>query len=288
MSYMLDMSSNFFISTQTVPLPCEAHSHNFLELAYIREGWAQHTVNGKSCRIKKGDFVLLDFDEVHSYDVVSSNLVVTNCLFLPSLIDSSLSHCRKFQMLLDSCMMGIGYTYPQIMEHEKVFRDSNGAILTIIERIESEFYRQEIGYYALIRVLLIDLMIQTIRKIEIDISYKPGVEISWILEEIRRNPAAEHSLTQYAARFQMRPEALSRLFQKQVGESYSSYLRRRRMELACQLLLETDIPISELSERCGYYDGKSFREAFRKTNGLSPREYRKRGKPDLFTQHYLL
>jgi AraC family L-rhamnose operon transcriptional activator RhaR len=288
LSYMLDMSSNFFISTQTVSLPCEAHSHNFLELAYIREGWTQHTVNGKSHKLKKGDFVLLDFDEVHSYDVVSSNLVVTNCLFLPSLIDSSLSHCRKFQMLLDSCMMGIGYTYPQIIKHEKVFQDNDDAILTIIKRIESEFYKQEIGYYSLIRVLLIDLIIQAIRMIEIDIPYKPGVEISWILEEIRRAPSTDHSLTQYAARFQMRPEVLSRLFQKQVGEGFSSYLRRRRMELACQLLLETNIPVSELSERCGYYDGKSFREAFRKTNGLSPREYRKRGKTNLFTQHYLL
>ena len=108
------------------------------------------------------------------------------------------------------------------------------------------------------------------------------------MEEIRRNPAAAHSLTQYAARFQMRPEALSRLFQKQVGENYSSYLRRRRMEMARQLLLETDISVSDLSERCGYNDSKSFREAFQKTNGLSPREYRKQGKTDLFTQHYLL
>lgn len=96
-----------------------------------------------------------------------------------------------------------------------------------------------------------------------------------MMEEIRRDPAAPHFLEEYAARFHMRPEALSRLFVSQAGELFSRMLARQRMQLACRLLLETRAPIPEIAERCGYQDGKSFRETFRRFTGISPREYRK-------------
>lgn len=48
-----------------------------------------------------------------------------------------------------------------------------------------------------------------------------------------------------------------------------------RIELACRLLLETDMPISEMAQACGYLDAKTFREAFHRVVGQAPRDYRK-------------
>ena len=110
---------------------------------------------------------------------------------------------------------------------------------------------------------------------------RPGIEVSWILEEIRRDVAAPHSLTAYARRFSMRPEALSRMFRRETGEGVAESLRRQRMGAACRLLLETQEPIPIVAERCGYLDAKAFREAFRRTVGISPREYRRQRPPAL-------
>ncbi len=79
----------------------------------------------------------------------------------------------------------------------------------------------------------------------------------------------------------MRPEALSRLFRRETGEGFAEYLRRQRIALACRLLLETQDSVSLIAERCGYLDGKSFREAFRRTVGMPPREYRRSRPPAL-------
>lgn len=276
MNRTLQMPGDFSIRTQAVTGFGEPHAHDFLELAYIRSGWAQHTVNGKTRRLEAGDFVLIDFGEVHSYDLAGEGLTVVNCLFQPAAVDPSLSRCRSFRTLLSSCMIGVGYACAGVGEFEKIFHDGQGRILAVLERLEEEFRCRDIGYYPLIRVLLIDLIVQTVRMIGERAPAPSGAEVSWILEELRRDPAAPHTLSGYAAQFHMRPEALSRLFRRQVGEGFAARLRRSRAELACRLLLETKDPVPEIAERCGYLDGKTFREAFRAVTGLSPRAYRTR------------
>ena len=87
---------------------------------------------------------------------------------------------------------------------------------------------------------------------------RPGIEVSWILEEIRRDVAAPHSLTAYARRFSMRPEALSRMFRRETGEGFAESLRRQRMGAACRLLLETQEPIPIVAEPLRLSGRKSF------------------------------
>lgn len=271
----LTMDSSFSIRTQTVSLPGKSHSHLFLELAYIRRGWTQHTLNGVSRRLRAGDVILVDFGETHSYDSGSDDLTVTNCLFQPSMIDASLGHCRSFPALLDSCMPDTGFSGGYAGCREKLFHDRDGQIAAALDRMEEECRQQPIGYYAMLRVLLIEILVQSVRLMGMQPAQRPGIEVSWITEEIRRNPAAPHALTRYAERFAMRPEALSRLFHRQTGENFAGYLRRKRIELACRLLLETDMPISEMAQACGYLDAKTFREAFHRVVGQAPRDYRK-------------
>ena len=102
------MSGTFSVHTMELPAPCPAHSHDFLEAACIRRGWTLHTVNGVTRRLEEGDVVLVDFGEVHSFDGGSADLLVTNCLFQPVLLDPSLASCRTFPALLDSCLPGLG------------------------------------------------------------------------------------------------------------------------------------------------------------------------------------
>ena len=107
---LLKMPSDFIIQIAEVSEPCHAHQHDYLELAYIRQGWTQHTLQGESRKLTQGDFILVDDGEIHSYDIVGQNLQAINCMFRPSVIDSALGHCRKFQEVLDSCTLGMEYT----------------------------------------------------------------------------------------------------------------------------------------------------------------------------------
>lgn len=73
----------------------------------------------------------------------------------------------------------------------------------------------------------------------------------------------------------MNEDYLGKLFKKELGEKFSQYVQRIRMEKAKRLLAETDLKTYEIAERIGL--GKYpqyFSQAFKKHTGVSPTEFR--------------
>ena len=274
MSDLFQIPVDFSIHIAHVTNPCQAHQHDYLELAYIRQGWTRHTLNGVSRTLHTGDFVLIDYGEIHSYDIVDHNLEAINCMFRPAAIDCTLHNCRSFQKLLDSWLLGMGYVMG-LPAKEKIFRDEKQHIRLLLDQLLEESHTQNIGYYPMIRALLVEIIIQIARLVKNNQPTTSQISIKWILEELCKNPGADHRLISYAQRFCMRPEMLSRLFQQEVGIGFQQYLRHLRMQMACSLLSTTNHSVSEISQLCGYEDVKSFRLAFRHETGLSPLQWKK-------------
>ena len=69
---------------------------------------------------------------------------------------------------------------------------------------------------------------------------------------------------------------LSTAFKKVKGISLQEYLLRLRMQKAKELITSTSLPIQEIAERVGYDDQLNFSRIFRKYEGMSPSEYRRK------------
>ena len=67
---------------------------------------------------------------------------------------------------------------------------------------------------------------------------------------------------------------VSRIFQNQVGVSFSNYLVEVRIKAACDLLTTTDQPVEMIAELVGISNTKYFYSLFKKVMNLTPREYR--------------
>ena len=67
---------------------------------------------------------------------------------------------------------------------------------------------------------------------------------------------------------------LSRLFRRQEGVTVHEYLTLLRMNLARELLLNTNLRIYEIADHCGYENATYFIKVFRNINGLTPQEYK--------------
>ena len=67
-----------------------------------------------------------------------------------------------------------------------------------------------------------------------------------------------------------------RQFTAIMGESPKSYLMRRRMELAEELLRDGEQTVTEISFRCGFHNHSTFYREFVKHYGCNPTEYRER------------
>ena len=72
------------------------------------------------------------------------------------------------------------------------------------------------------------------------------------------------------------PSKLTRLFKQAEGMTPQEYARSVRMDRACRMLEETDIPLSDVAEKLGFARQGSFSEAFKERFGVTPREFRAR------------
>lgn len=83
------------------------------------------------------------------------------------------------------------------------------------------------------------------------------------------------TLDEIALKLNVTPEYLSMQFHKEVGETYSSYLKKYRVNKAKELLMGTGMKQYEIALQVGYADSKYFGRVFREVTGYSPAEYRK-------------
>ncbi len=90
------------------------------------------------------------------------------------------------------------------------------------------------------------------------------------------------SLSTVSERLHVSPNYLSANMKKHAGDTFINLLIKKRMEVAGELLKNTNLKILEVARRCGYSDQHYFSYCFKKYYGVSPvqlRRGRKEGAP---------
>lgn len=82
------------------------------------------------------------------------------------------------------------------------------------------------------------------------------------------------SLERAAEAVGLSPNYLSALFRREMGCTFIEYVTKKRMDLARELLATTRMRTGQVAEAVGYRDARYFSALFKKTQGLTPREYR--------------
>ncbi len=64
-------------------------------------------------------------------------------------------------------------------------------------------------------------------------------------------------------------------FKYQTGYTLKDYIKRHRVQLACQLLRNDTLDVSDIAYGLGYSHPNTFRAVFKRTIGQTPSDYRK-------------
>ena len=252
----------------------DSHEHDFLELAYVTEGCAEHYICGRKTVISKGDYFIVDYNTVHSYySIDDAPFAVINVLFHPKLIDNSLTYCRSFRALLNHYLIKIDSGCLRMDPSNHIFCDPDGRIYAHLQSLLEEYEKKQLGFTEIMRSILIEILIITMRKISS--GDRKNDVIRYLTDYVAENYVSPLPLSVLAKELGYSLPYLSARFKKEMGCGFQDYLIRIRIEEACRLLANTDRKILDIAADVGYSDTNFFYMTFRRLIGKSPNEFRK-------------
>lgn len=95
------------------------------------------------------------------------------------------------------------------------------------------------------------------------------------LQFVFAHPEKMYTLIEVAQHCHVSTGYLSRLFSKQLGESYSKFIPKVKVDWSKRMLKEDDYTISEIADRLGFNETGYFIKIFKKQTGVTPLVYKK-------------
>ena len=259
------------------------HQHDCFELAYITEGNATQILADTIEHVEKGAYFIIDKNSSHQY-TNCQNLELINCLFQADIIDASLANCGSFDELMRICMIRFYKQFVGLSATNRVFYDEDGRILRLLKEMLEEDNNRIWGYQELFRGKLLEILIITMRKV-LKLHHEIPIEKitdSAIIREAIRYFGAHYDdkalLRNFCEKFHYDSAYISRRFKQETGLTASEYIKKIRIEKACNLLAGSKHTVRETSQLVGYDDLAYFNQLFHKTLGMTPSEYRKQSK----------
>lgn len=94
-----------------------------------------------------------------------------------------------------------------------------------------------------------------------------------ILKYMEAHVGEEISLTRISKEFSLSERTLSRIFQAELSISFLQYLKQLRMVKAVELMLQTELTLSEIAYRTGYQSIAAFSNTFYQLTNMRPSQF---------------
>jgi AraC-like DNA-binding protein len=100
-------------------------------------------------------------------------------------------------------------------------------------------------------------------------------QINAILSRITENLADPLSAADLAQELDMTESRFSRFFRRATGNTFTDFVNHVRVNRACQLLMESDLLITNIGYEVGFNNIANFNRRFLDIKGMTPSEYRR-------------
>lgn len=236
------------------------HTHTFSELFYVRSGQGKFVVEDEVFSVKQDDLVFVNPNVEHTELSDGSNpleyivLGVEGMSFYFGDRDGNRDH--------------------GIINYRKQRDELLFLFNTMLRETENEYANYEVVCQNLLEVVLISLMRSSGQTFSVVTNEKANKVCGRIKRYIDSNYADNISLDALADKEHISKYHLVRIFAKHFGMSPINYLNEVRTRASKDLLVSTDLSISEIAQSTGFSSQSYFSQSFRRSCGLTPRDYR--------------
>jgi len=254
------------------------HYHKELELSYIIEGYGTRYVGSSINPYKKGDLVLLGQELTHVWigddtfyeentDLLTKAIVIKFDVDFAGKDFFSLQEAKAIKNVLEEAGGGL-----------RIKGSTNRAICGMMQNIIQQSPLEKI--ISLIQILNV---ISKFQDVHILSSYDFHKSKN-VKEKDRMNKIVQYTMLQFKQNITLEEisqvanlskSGFCRYFKNSIKKSYMEFLYEIRVQYACQLMLEKDLGIKQISYEAGFNNPSAFSQIFKRLKGVPPNKYRK-------------
>nr|WP_310226790.1 AraC family transcriptional regulator [Paenibacillus qinlingensis] len=254
------------------------HRHDATEIMYTIHGFCDVEIQLSAARtdrvrLKKGEFILLDANVAHRLIVEDEEpcrmLNVEFRFTRHQGVTPSLQQLAAEEKQLSS-LLEVQTAYLVLRDPDEVYHVMKSLVL----ELDKPAGKSE----TMIQLLIAQLLIRIARLSRATVS-SSLVQSEWYVKQsmdyMHQNYDREIQVKDIAGAVNLHPGYLQRIFKAVTDQTLMTYLTEIRMEKAQMLLLETDIPIADISDYIGVGSRQYFHLLFKAHTKMTPTEYRR-------------
>lgn len=240
---------------------CEPHWHPAPELILVLSGSFSIAVSQDTHQLAAGEMLYINAEEVHSLEAHATASSLLTVQFSPGLFNKTHPVPRlEYRSMRSSLTPSDSHVYSAL-----------ASLVAYLIQQASPFSRIAAVY------LLLDALEKAgSPALQSQIHARDVVMIKECIEFINLHYEEDLTLGQLAEQAGVSYHHFSRTFKKVSNHNFKEYLTLIRTNKARQLLKDTHIPITEISQICGFREHKHLIFAFNKYCSMTPTDFRKR------------
>ena len=98
------------------------------------------------------------------------------------------------------------------------------------------------------------------------------------LDYIKENVTRDVTLRELSDHIGISQQHMCRIFREHLNVHYTEYVTRIRLNMAMDMILNTDIPMADIAAKCGFRSASYFSTVFGRYERMTPNNYRKKYK----------
>lgn len=252
--------------------PEEAHTHDCMEIMYIRSGAACCCINNRHYPVLRGDFYVFAPGDTHEFSI-SGDLSHDTLLFSPDIFEE-----EEKSILLQNTVFKHWCTPGDLKEKKLSFPLAAAAELDVMfDELDSACQKAPAFSGMLRKALFTRLLLFALEKGTPEglSGTHNDLQLSALFNFISEHYHEELTLLRLARAANVSVNYLNEFMQRNIGQGPIEYLTRYRVEQARRILENSRDTISQIAMDTGFYDASHFIRVFKQCTGITPGEYRK-------------
>lgn len=264
--------TNIFSNTKE-----SSHLHDCFEIDYVFEGGVELTFLDEHRHLNKGDLCILSPFTKHMTVTSGENSMVFSILVKETTFKENFYPLLNNNDIISQFFNNILST-PEKPNYLLFNTEENKEISQIMQRIFIENFRYDKyvlqSCINLLNLLFITILRETNTYHQFS-SYKFGPDYAPILRYIQTHYQTV-TLPILSSKFNYTPPYLSKIIKEATGSTFEIIVQNLRIAEAKKLLSETDMSVERIAFKVGYNSADHFYRVFKKNQGISPLQFRKK------------